>query len=230
MPGPYNAGSPAARTVLVDPVTGDDYSLAGAAAGATDTGNPVKVGGVYNTTQPTLTDGQRGNLQLGSRGAVMVQIMDPNGTSPASVSTGMGDTTTNAGTKLYTQNFPMLFNGATWDRQKKPNSVARLLSSAATTNPTSVKASAGDVFKIVGNNTVASKRYLKLYNKASAPAVGTDTPLMTLPLLASAAFEFSFSSLYFSTGIAYAITGAAADADTTAVSSGDIECLNIVYA
>ncbi len=34
------------------------------ASGATDSGNPVKVGGVYNAVAPTLTDGQRGDLQL----------------------------------------------------------------------------------------------------------------------------------------------------------------------
>lgn len=35
-----------------------------AAAGAADSGNPVKVGGKYNNTLPTLTDGQRGDIQL----------------------------------------------------------------------------------------------------------------------------------------------------------------------
>lgn len=34
------------------------------AAGATDSGNPVKVGGKFNTALPTLTNGQRGDLQL----------------------------------------------------------------------------------------------------------------------------------------------------------------------
>jgi len=100
-----------------------------------------------------------------------------------------------------------------------------------TTNATSVKATAGDLFKVSGNNTVASKRYLKLYNKASAPTVGTDTPVLTFVLPASLAFDISISNgSYFSTGIAYAITGAAADADTTAIGAGDIECLNIGYA
>lgn len=124
-----------------------------------------------------------------------------------------------------------VFNGASWDRQVKPNAVSRLLSSAATTNATSVKASAGNLFKIIGNNTVASKRYLKLYNKATAPTVGTDTPFMTIPILASTAFDFSFTAgMYFSLGIAYAITANAADADTAAIGAGDIECLNIGYA
>ena len=36
------------------------------ASGATDSGNPVKVGGVYNTSAPTLTNGQRGDGQMDS--------------------------------------------------------------------------------------------------------------------------------------------------------------------
>lgn len=43
-----------------------------AAAGATDAGNPVKIGGKYNATPPTLTDGQRGDLQLDTMGNVLV--------------------------------------------------------------------------------------------------------------------------------------------------------------
>ena len=127
---------------------------------------------------------------------------------------------------------PYLFNGTSWDRQKKPNAAVRLLSSAATTNATSVKATAGDLFKVSGNNTVASKRYLKLYNKASAPTVGTDTPVLTFVLAASAPFAIDLgpTGQYFAAGIAFAITGAAADADTTAIAAGDIECLNLTYA
>lgn len=111
-------------------------------------------------------------------------------------------------------------------------SVNRLLSSAATTNATSAKGSAGRVYKIRGNSARASVCYLKLYNKASAPTVGTDIPILTLAIKASDVFDIDFGSIgyYFSTGIAYAITGAAADADTTAIASGDILGLNMIYA
>jgi hypothetical protein len=44
------------------------------ASGAADSGNPLKVGGRYNSTLPTLTDGQRGDLQLNSKGAVYVEL------------------------------------------------------------------------------------------------------------------------------------------------------------
>jgi len=42
------------------------------AAAATDAGNPVKVGGIYSLTLPTLTNGQRGNWQLTAKGAGIV--------------------------------------------------------------------------------------------------------------------------------------------------------------
>ena len=36
------------------------------ASGSADSGNPVKIGGVFHTSFPTLTDGQRGDIQLDS--------------------------------------------------------------------------------------------------------------------------------------------------------------------
>lgn len=119
--------------------------------------------------------------------------------------------------------------GSTLYSNKKPNTVARLVSAAATTNATSVKASAGDVFTIAGYNAAAALRYLKLYNKATAPVVGTDTPFATLPLPASSGFAFDFPSLFMDTGIAYALTTGVADADAVALTAGDVLALNIVY-
>jgi hypothetical protein len=40
------------------------YVQGAVAAGATDSGNPVKIGGKYNASAPTLVDGQRGDAQL----------------------------------------------------------------------------------------------------------------------------------------------------------------------
>ena len=44
--------------------TGASQVQGNAASGATDVGNPVKTGGVYNTSAPTLTNGQRGDTQM----------------------------------------------------------------------------------------------------------------------------------------------------------------------
>lgn len=170
----------------------------------------MEVGGTCRSSAPTLTDGQKKPLRLDTAGALVV--------SGSIIPVGSGQTTASASQSVV----PATDAG--------PAGKARLLSSVATTNATSVKGSAGSLFKIIGNNTVASKRYLKLYNKATAPTVGTDTPVLTIVLLASAAFDFDLPAAYFSTGIGYAITGAAADADTTAIGVGDIECLDLVYA
>lgn len=42
------------------------------AAGAADAGNPIKVGGVYNTTLPVYTNGQRTNIQTDASGRILV--------------------------------------------------------------------------------------------------------------------------------------------------------------
>jgi hypothetical protein len=98
-------------------------------------------------------------------------------------------------------------------------------SSAATTNATSVKASAGTLFSFAVSNVNAAARFLKFYNKASAPTVGTDIPILVVPVAANGMQWGSFADLgmRFSTGIAFAITGAGADSDATAVAAGDVK-------
>ena len=103
----------------------------------------------------------------------------------------------------------------------------RSLLSAATTNATSVKASAGQVYAIYAHNLNAAVRYLKLYNKASAPTVGTDTPVLTLPIpgnTAGAGFVLDTGGMgiAFATGVALALTTGVADADTGAVAANEI--------
>ncbi|HSV48361.1 MAG TPA: hypothetical protein VLJ58_21410 [Ramlibacter sp.] len=44
------------------------------AAGAVDKGNPLKVGGKYNATPPTLDDGDRGDVQLDASGNLRVTL------------------------------------------------------------------------------------------------------------------------------------------------------------
>lgn len=104
--------------------------------------------------------------------------------------------------------------------------------SAATTNATSVKASAGILTGGSIRNNAAAVKWVKFYNKASAPTVGTDIPVLTIGLPAASVLGIASitgsSGARFSTGIAYAITGAFADADATAVASGDIE-VNLIY-
>lgn len=110
-------------------------------------------------------------------------------------------------------------------------SVARLVSAAANTNPTSVKAAAGRVYKVRAHNAAAALRYLKLYDKASAPTVGTDTPKATIALPASSSTDVDFGPLGipFAAGIAFALTTGVADADTGALTAADVVALNLLW-
>lgn len=109
--------------------------------------------------------------------------------------------------------------------------VARV-KAAAGTNATSVKGSSGNLYGGLLCNTTASNLFFKFYNKASAPTVGTDTPYFTAMVPANGVVELNLAAdigLRFATGLAYAITGAVGDSDTTSVAADAMHgCL--VYA
>lgn len=104
---------------------------------------------------------------------------------------------------------------------------------AASTNLTSVKA--GGV-KLTGGylrNRAAAEKYVKIYDKASAPVPANDTPILTIGLPAGAYIGIGDMlgpyGLRLLLGLAYSITGAYANADTTAVVASDVD-VNFVYA
>lgn len=112
----------------------------------------------------------------------------------------------------------------------------RLLS-ANTTNATLIKAGPGQLTSFYVNNTAnGSQAFLKFYDKATAPVVGTDIPKLVFALPSSiTGLQVGTNSIYepvqgvsFNTGIAIAITGAVADADTTAVALNQIVA-NIMF-
>lgn len=100
------------------------------------------------------------------------------------------------------------------------------LISAATTNATSVKPSAGQLYWVYVTNTNAAIRWLKFYNKASAPTVGTDVPVLVLGIpgnTAGAGGTVSITiGIQFTTGIAFATTTGVADADSAAVAANEL--------
>jgi hypothetical protein len=78
--------------------------------------------------------------------------------------------------------------------------------------------------------TVAA--YVKLYDKATAPTVGTDTPKMTIlvPLAGSVVLTLSEvgEGIDFANGIGIGATTGAADNDTTAPTANNV-IANIFY-
>jgi hypothetical protein len=72
-------------------------------------------------------------------------------------------------------------------------------------------------------NQAAAWRYVKFYDKATAPVVGTDVPKMTIPLPPASGIPLSPSDgIYFSLGIGIAATTAIADADVGAPAANDV--------
>jgi hypothetical protein len=189
--------------------------------------------GQYNTGTVLMRDGASGEVQLNSRGQQLVQLKS-NASDILGGAPNPGASVT-GGAALDTRSFDMVSNGAAFDPVIKGTTTHRLLSAAASTNATSVKVSAGNVHKVYGVSGNAAARYLKFYNKATAPTVGTDTPIFTFYIPPNTvnggqfSFDFGAQPHYFSTGIAYAMTTAAADADTGALTAGDVIAFNISY-
>lgn len=101
---------------------------------------------------------------------------------------------------------------------------AALVSGAASTNATVIKGSAAQLMELSVFNPTAAIVYLKLYNKATAPAPATDTALLMdvipVPINGRVAVEYGALGKRFSAGIGLAIVANPANTDATAVAAG----------
>ena len=104
------------------------------------------------------------------------------------------------------------------------------VNSAATTNGALVLTGTSGLQSFYATNEGATVAYVKLYNKATAPTVGTDIPEMILPVPAAASGvpgvanpNIGFNGFRFPLGLGIAITGAAVYTDTTAVAAGQVK-------
>lgn len=284
------------------------------ASGASDSGNPVKVGGKYNSSAPTLTDGQRGDLQLDVNGNLKVNLAVKLDSTNDSVSAATADganvtlgakadakstatdttavtimqvlkqisasvqappsqAVTNGGTFAVQSTLqagsaqighleanqsanvaqingvtPLMGNGTTgtgsqrvtvasdntansnpWLAQPVPGTANGLstsfLTSAASTNSTSVKGSAGQLYHIRAINTTATLYYLRLYNSSSAPTCSSATGFIeTIPIPASATGAGvvidSAIGFAYGTGIGFCLTGGGSSTDNTNAATG----------
>jgi hypothetical protein len=104
------------------------------------------------------------------------------------------------------------------------------VNSAATTNGALVLTGTSGLCALWASNIGATAAFVKLYNKATAPTVGTDVPEMIIPVAAAvggfpgiAEISPGFNAYRFPLGLGIAITGAVADSDTTAVAAGQVK-------
>ena len=104
------------------------------------------------------------------------------------------------------------------------------LNSAATTNGALILTGTSNVSSFYATNGGATAAYIKLYNKATAPTVGTDVPEMTIPVPAAvsgvpgvATIPIGFHGFRFALGLGIAITRNAVHTDTTAIGAGEVK-------
>ena len=96
------------------------------------------------------------------------------------------------------------------------------LTTAATTNAVIARNVIASLYVITASNPTTTAAYRKLYSKATAPIVGTDAPLITLPIPAGTTQTLNLGAIgqRFGLGIALAVTGGMAATDTTASVAG----------
>lgn len=171
----------------------------------------------------TIASGSQGVWTVNVAGVVGVRVTAlaaVTGTAGVTLVGGVGDgvvivgaPATVAGT--VTANQGTLQSGTTYN-----------LVTTASNNLANIKSTAGNLFSITVSNPTATAAYVKLYNKASAPVVASDVPVMTIAIPATAAgvaeksFDFGIIGKRFATGIAIAVTGAAAATDATNAVAG----------
>jgi hypothetical protein len=156
--------------------------------------------------------------QIRTNGGAPVIVEGGNLTGIATVTTVTGVTTVSTVTNVT--------NAGTPTAPATPYFV----NSAATTNGALVLTGTSGLQALYATNIGATAAFVKLYNKATAPTVGTDVPEMIIPVPAAvsgvpgvAQIRPGFNGYRFALGLGIAITGGVADSDTTAVAAGQVK-------
>ena len=210
-------------------------------SGSADAGNPVKVGGRYNATAPTLADGQRGDLQLDTRANLEVSLFGANSTTGATVSSTSTGAQATSVPGLHTNSVARVVSGSNsyaWQGNTSGqgyvvsvsdgSSVSGVAPSASTAAEGAriLKASAGNLF---GLNVVsgATAGVVQVFNSATIPADGAVTPAKCYFLAANSSLDLNLRAapLYLSAGVSVAFSSGTScftkAASATAFISGD---------
>lgn len=165
------------------------------ASGSSDSGNPVKIGGVFNTTPPTLTTGQRSDIQVSSRGSLQIAGTSATGVAPLNAPvyvSGIDGGGLKRGLLTDTRGAPVVTELFTH---------AHLAGAATTT----VKSGAGFLKRISINRTANGTA--TIYDNITA----TGTPIINLAATngtSPTTLEYGFN---FTTGLTIVTTGASLD-------------------
>ena len=105
-----------------------------------------------------------------------------------------------------------------------PLGVTYAVNSLASTNAALIVGRQAQLAGIFANNASAATKWVRFYNKATAPVPGTDIPIIVVAIPASSSKEMDLGEgIQFPLGLGVAITGAAPANDATAVAAGDVQ-------
>lgn len=186
------------------------------ASGSALSGNPVRVGGSDGTNVQNIR-AQADNSTLPTAGNLTGITGYYNSAARTLTSGAVGFLSIDRGGKQ------IVVPGGTLD-PVLAGYTATTLDAAAGTNAAFIKASAGMVYEVSAVNTAAYDVFLRLYNKASAPTVGTDVAYRVIRVPAGQSVSITYpGGAYFATGIAYATTKLVAYNDATALVAHDLQ-------
>lgn len=164
------------------------------ASGAADSGNPVKIGLVYNSTPPTVTNGQRVDAQADSAGNLKT------------VEQNMSTAEDNSNGVIAYQNKPLAVPTYCWSLDASPALEASSVSKATAGVFRSIS---GRIDSTAGSGTY----YIQLINAASLPADGAVTLVMAPLKIAHTTgtnsnfnLDATVNGVPFSTGLVWCIS------------------------
>lgn len=192
----------------------DNMVSQGTALGSTKN---ALIGGSVTTSAPTYTTGNINPLSLQTDGSLRTAVTN---TVPVSQS---GTWTVQPGNTANTTAWLVSQNGTT-----SGGLTTYHLASAASTNATNIKSSAGQVYGWYIYNSNAAARKVAFHNTSGTPTAGSSVFFTLVIPPGSGANVFSPIGIPFSSGIAITTVTGLADSDNTGVAANDL-IINIYY-
>lgn len=213
--GAFASGALASGSIAAGAMV-DLLTMRGTVAAGTAAANSMLTGCVYNSTPITLTNGQQAAVQCSVNGYPTVTVSNTNANGQATMANSSPVVIASNQTAIPVTNTPAAgtSGGAT------PAAII----AANSNNSTSLKGSAGMVYGVQTSNIDTAAAWLKLYDKATAPTCGTDTPvgIYLIPPSNSGNNVVTVVGKVFTLGIGYCIVTGIATNDNTAVPAAKI--------
>lgn len=210
---------------LLDPTLPAEV-VGSVASGATDSGKPVKIGAIANTSPPTVTAGQRVDLQTDTRGNLKVTV--GNAATFATVNS-VSITGQSAQGGMWVNSVPLLYNGTNYDVAKNggvvgmpgvnpqatPSGGASYSHIAAGQATTTVKSGAGTLYSITFNSAATATNVTTIFDSVTGSGTVIAIPAATTATVPTT-LNFGPVGVAFATGLTI-LTATANGSDMTVV-------------